>query len=901
MPLRMLLLVLIIACGNVCVYGSLKADNLRTEYKSAPLGIDVVIPRFSWEIVSNERNVVQSAYEVKAAKSETDLKEDKNLLWDSKKIVSGQSIQVEYAGEVLQSGERVYWQVRVYDNHNNTSNWSVITFFEMGLLKSSDWRGTWIEPKAKESSKLSSPCPMLRKEFNLGKKIKQARLYASSHGLYWAEMNGKKISEQLFTPGWTSFNKRLQYQTYDVTSQLQEGLNTIGVILGDGWYRGFLTWDKKRNAYGKTLALLLQLEVTYDDGSKEVISSDGTWKSSTGPILKSDIYDGELYDARLEKANWSSNGYNDAGWKNVIPKNYSKEILIASYGPPVKKIQEIKPIHISKSPDGATLVDMGQNMVGQVRLQVSGKAGTKIKLRYAEVLDKQGNIYTENLRKALQTDEFILKGDGQEIFEPHFTFHGFRYIAVTGFPGELTADNLSGLVIHSDMKPSGSFTCSDSLINQLQHNIVWGLKGNFLDVPTDCPQRDERLGWTGDAQVFCPTACFNMDAASFYTKWLGDLQADQMKNGAIPHVIPDILHQSAAAGWADAGVVIPYTVYLKYGDTRILKEHYESMKAWVNYMKNVAGDSCLWKKGAQFADWLSVSSTDKSLIATAYYAYSTSILQKTSAILGKKEDAAEYEKQFNKIKQAFQKEYISTGNHMMLTTQTADVMALAFNLVQDSLRKHIAENLDQDVKKSGHITTGFLGTPLISQVLTQNGYTDEAFLLLMNKKYPSWLYPVTMGATTIWERWDGIRPDGTFQDKGMNSFNHYAYGAIGNWLYSAVAGIELNPEEPGYKKFTINPHIGGNLTSAKASYQSVYGRIESGWQISNNEMTLTITVPPNTTAQVYLPSENKNDITESGKPLGSGSDLKLVEERGGQSVVEVGSGEYVFRVKMAGK
>jgi alpha-L-rhamnosidase len=392
-----------------------------------------------------------------------------------------------------------------------------------------------------------------------------------------------------------------------------------------------------------------------------------------------------------------------------------------------------------------------------------------------------------------------------------------------------------------------------------------------------------------------------MDAASFYTKWLGDLQADQMKNGAIPHVIPDILHQSAAAGWADAGVVIPYTVYLKYGDTRILKEHYESMKAWVNYMKNVAGDSCLWKKGAQFADWLSVSSTDKSLIATAYYAYSTSILQKTSAILGKKEDAAEYEKQFNKIKQAFQKEYISTGNHMMLTTQTADVMALAFNLVQDSLRKHIAENLDQDVKKSGHITTGFLGTPLISQVLTQNGYTDEAFLLLMNKKYPSWLYPVTMGATTIWERWDGIRPDGTFQDKGMNSFNHYAYGAIGNWLYSAVAGIELNPEEPGYKKFTINPHIGGNLTSAKASYQSVYGRIESGWQISNNEMTLTITVPPNTTAQVYLPSENKNDITESGKPLGSGSDLKLVEERGGQSVVEVGSGEYVFRVKMAGK
>lgn len=904
------LLLLSINYGHAAEHHTLRVSSLRSEYQTNPMGMDVTTPRLSWKIVSDERNVMQTAYEVRAAKSEADLKKGKALLWDSKKVVSGQSVNVEYAGEALQARERVYWQVRVYDNRNHVSEWSAPAFFEMGLLKPSDWQAKWIEPAIKEDTTRAQPCPMLRKEFSLGKKIKQARMYVSGHGLYELSLNGKKVSDQLFTPGWTSYNKRLQYQTYDVTSQLQQGKNAIGATLGDGWYRGGLTWDKRRNIYGNELALLLQLEIVYEDGTKEIITTDGSWKSSTGPILKSDIYDGEAYDARLEKPGWSSAGFNDNNWGRVETKNYTKDILVASYGPLVRACEEIKPVKIFKTPAGETVVDMGQNMVGWVRMNVTGNAGTKVTLKFAEVLDKKGNFYTENLRSAEQTDEYILKGGARETFEPHFTFHGFRYVKVGGFPGELTLDNLKGIVIHSDMTPSGAFTCSDSMVNRLQHNIQWGLKGNFLDVPTDCPQRDERLGWTGDAQVFSPTACFNMDAASFYTKWMKDFTVDQYANGSIPFVIPNMLHGGAAAGWADASVVIPYNIYLKYGDTAILQEQYGTMKGWVNYMRDTAGDSYLWNRGHQFADWCAFATTnsdypgattDKDLVATAYFAYSTSLLQKIATILGKKVDAGEYGRLFDKIKTAFEAEYITPNGRLSSNTQTAYVLALAFNLFPEAQQKEAAARLAEDVRKFGHITTGFLGTPLICQVLTQYGYADEAFMLLMNKNYPGWLYPITMGATTIWERWDGMKPDSTFQDKDMNSFNHYAYGAIGNWLYSSVAGLQSSTDEPGYKKIIIHPHTGGGLTSAKASYESVYGKVESGWKISGNEYTLNVVVPPNTTAEVYLPTQNKDGITEGGKPVSSLTDIKFVEGKDGQSVFKIGSGEYSFETKLGGK
>lgn len=576
-----IIIIVLAALSGLCVKAQniIKVTDLRTEYQTNPLGIDNIYPRLSWKIISNERNITQTAYQIRAAKSSEDLKGEKNLLCYTTKIYTNQSVNIPFLGVPLESGQRIYWQVKIYDNKGRSSEWSEISFFEMGLLKPTDWKALWIESDIKEDTNESPPCNLLRKEFKLTKKVKHARLYVTSHGLYSLDINGSKSSDHLFTPGWTSYNSRLQYQTYDVSSLIKKGKNAIGVTLGDGWYRGFLVLKTNRNVYGETLALLLQLEITYTDNTKELIITDNTWKATTGAILKSDIYNGETYDARLEKDGWNNVGYDDSNWNKVITKDYNKYILVASSSPPVRKIEEIKPIKIFKSLEGETIVDMGQNMVGWVRLDVKGLAGTKITIRFAEVLDKKGNFYTENLRNAKATDEYILKGGDKETYEPLFTFHGFRYVAIDGYPGELNTENIKGIVIHSDMEPSGSFECSDSLVNQLQHNIVWSMKGNFLDIPTDCPQRDERLGWTGDAQVFAPTACFNMDVATFYSKWLKDLKADQIRNGSIPLTIPNVYAtRGGSAGWSDAGIIIPWVLYLTYSDTLILIEQYNSMK-----------------------------------------------------------------------------------------------------------------------------------------------------------------------------------------------------------------------------------------------------------------------------------------------------------------------------------
>ena len=881
--------------------------NLRVEYKNNPIGIDVMKPRLSWEIVSDERGVRQTAYQLRAAGEIENLKSGKNLLWDTGKVNSDQSIHVEYKGSVLKSGQRVYWQVRIWDENDRPINWSQIAFWEMGLLKPSDWKASWIQPDIDEDVTKSQPCPFLRKQFQLSKEAKSARAYVTSLGLYEVQINGQRVGDQVFTPGWSSYNKRLQYQTYDITNLLSNGNNAVGVILGDGWYRGYSGWNQKRNYYGEKLALLLQIQVTYQDGTSEIIGTDATWKAATGPILESDIYNGEIYDARLEMDGWSNAGFNDNDWKPVKVVDNSKEILVASFGPPVRKIQEIQPIKIINTPKGETVFDMGQNMVGWVRLKVKGQPGTTVTLRHAEVLDKDGNFYTENLRSAKQRVQYILKGGNEEIYEPHFTFQGFRYVAVDGYPGEPTLHSLTGIVIHSDMIPTGNFSCNDALINQLQHNIQWGQKGNFLDVPTDCPQRDERMGWTGDAQVFAPTACFNFDAASFYTKWLKDLAADQFENGAVPHVVPDVLKGGASAAWADAAVIVPWTVYLCYGDKRVLEQQYESMKAWVNYMQNQSGDTYLWNKGNHFGDWLAFATTrsdypgattDKDLIATAYFAHSTDILQRVALILDKKEDAQKYANLFEKIKQAFQNEFVTPNGRMSSNTQTAYSLALAFDLLAEPLKAKAAERLAEDVKKFKHITTGFVGANLISNVLTDFGYVDLAYLLLNRKEYPSWLYPITKGATTIWERWDGIKPDGMFQDPGMNSFNHYAYGAIGDWLYRVVAGVEIDPLNPGYKHIIIRPQPGSGLSYASASHQSMYGKIESSWKIENDYFSLSVTIPPNTQATVFLPSAQINEVFENGKSLKDVKGIVNYFQDGNAIKIEVGSGRYRFEYKM---
>jgi alpha-L-rhamnosidase len=876
--------------------------NLRTEYKTNPVGIDVRLPRLSWQLQSDERGAVQSAYQIQAA-AEPGFG---SMLWDTGQAAGDRSVHVVYAGPALGSGKRCYWRVRVWNGNQEASAWSAPAFWEMGLLSPGDWKAKWISPDWDEDTRKPQPSPMLRGTFQVKKEVRSARAYVTSLGLYELHLNGVRVGDQLFTPGWTSYHKRLQYQTYDVTEMVRAGENAAGVILGDGWCRGYIGWQDRRNAYGDRLAALIQIQLTFADGSTQTVVSDESWKATTGPILSSDIYNGEVYDARLEKPGWSAPGYDTSGWRGVRVIEHSKEILIAPAGPPVRRIEEIRPLKIFRTPGGDTVVDMGQNMVGWVRLKVAGPAGATVTLRHAEALDNEGDFYTANLRSARQTNQYTLRGGEEEIWEPRFTFQGFRYVAVDGYPGALPPDALTGVVIHSDIRPVGGFETSKALLNQLQRNIVWGQKGNFLDVPTDCPQRDERLGWTGDAQVFSRTAAFNMDVASFFTKWLGDLAADQNADGKVPHVVPDVLGGAGSAAWADAVTIVPWTMYLVYGDTRILERQYPSMKAWVEYMRRTAGGSYLWNTGQHFGDWLAFATTrsdypgattGKDLIATAFYAHSTELLAKAAVVLGNEADARYYTALADRVKQAFVREFVTANARVGENTQTAYALALQFELLPESMRLEAVRRLAADIAAHGHLTTGFVGASYLPHVLSRHGQLDVAYRLLNREAYPSWLYPVKQGATTIWERWDGLKPDGTFQDPGMNSFNHYAYGAIGDWMYRVVAGLDTAANGPGYKHILIQPRPGGGLTSARAALETMYGRAESSWKLFGSRFELKAVIPPNARGTITIPAAMLERVTESGKPLKEAPGLTSPRQQGGDVVVEAGAGEYHFLVE----
>lgn len=899
---KSLTLGLVLSSLGFSVTGNTSIQELVCEYHTNPVGIDVQKPRLSWKIFSDQENVLQSAYEIRVADSPANLNRKNRLIWDSGKVNSSRSVNVEYQGPELGSMKRVYWQVRIWDNQNKASKWSEPAYWEMGILNPELWTASWITMENEKEMKDSKPSHFLRREFSTSKKIESARVYVSALGLYELYLNGKKVGDELFTPGWTSYKNRIQYQTYDVTSMLKNE-NTLGAILGDGWYRGNIGFRNQRNYYGDKIALIAQLQINYTDGTSETIGSDETWKATTGPIIFSDIYNGETYDARLEMPGWATSGFDDSHWERVAKLDHPKDILIAPQGEPVKAVEEITPIEIITTPKGETVFDMGQNMVGWVRLKVNGNKGDEVTLKFAEVLDKDGNFYIENLRAAKATDVYILKGDGEEIYEPRFTFHGFRFVKIEDYPGTPGLDDITGVVIYSDMEPTGTFACSDSLINQLQHNIQWGQKGNFLDVPTDCPQRDERLGWTGDAQVFAPTAAFNFNVAPFYTKWMKDVAADQGPDGKVNHVVPDVLNGAGGStAWADAALIVPWQTYLAYGDKRILEVQYPSMKAWVEYMKKRAGDDFLWIGDTHYGDWLAFATTrsdypgattEKDLIATAYFSYSSGLLAKIANILGKTADVEKYSTLSENVKEAFIKEFVTPAGRLVSHTQTAYSLALAFNLLPENLVPKAAEYLAGDVDKFKHLTTGFVGTPLLCKTLSDHGYEDLAFMLLNRKEYPSWLYPVTQGATTIWERWDGQKPDGTFQNAGMNSFNHYAYGAIGEWLYNYVAGIQIDPENPGYKHFFLAPHPGGGLTHAKAVYKSMYGEIKSDWKLEGNQMIYDVTIPPNTTATVTLPFASPGDVSLNDSPL-NGSSENNAQHNNDTVTLKLGSGEYRF-------
>jgi alpha-L-rhamnosidase len=749
---------------------------------------------------------------------------------------------------------------------------------------------------------------MLRAEFALDGTIVSARAYASALGVYEMEINGRRVGDEVLAPGWTSYEKRLQYQSYDVTALVRRGPNAVGVTLGDGWHRGRLAWEKRRITYGKELALLAQIVVRYADGREQVIATGDGWKASTGAILASDLYNGERYDARLEKTGWSSPGFDARDWKGVRRIEHSKEILVAPAGPPIRRIEELKPVKVLRTPAGETVLDMGQNMVGWTRLRVRGPAGTTVRLQHAEVLDKRGNFYTANLRTAQQADEYTLKGTGEESYEPRFTFHGFRFVKVENYPGTVTPDAVTGIVVHSDMAKAGSLETSDPMLNQLYRNIVWGQKGNFVGVPTDCPQRDERLGWTGDAQVFSRTAAFNFDVSGFFTSWLADLAADQKASGAVPDVIPNVLshkdpNATSSAGWGDAGVIVPWNTYLVYGDSQLLARQYPSMKKYVEYQRRVAGERLLWNSGWHYGDWLAFATTrsdypgattDKDLIATAFFAHSTDLVARAAKVLGKTEDARTYGDLFGKIRDAWTKEFVTESGRIGSNTQTAYALALAFRLLPESQRAAAGARLAANVRQFGHLTTGFLGTPYLTDALSETGHLAEAYRLLLNRKYPSWLYPITQGATTIWERWDGQKPDSSFQDVGMNSFNHYAYGAIGDWMVRVVAGLDLDEEVPGYKHIRIRPQPGGGLTSARADLMTPFGPAASSWKSDAGSLRVDVRIPPNARATVRLPAASLAQVLEGGAAVRGRAGVSSAAQDGDAVVVQVGSGDYTF-------
>ena len=887
--------------------------GLRAEYLINPVGLDATRPRLSWRLESDVRNTMQSAYEVQVATSEAALVRGANLLWDSGKLMSDASEFVHGAMPPAASATRYYWRVRVWTAAGNASPWSTPAYWETGLLHRSDWKAHWIGTAPEAGDTGITPSPLLRREFRLHGGVRSARLYVTSLGLNRVYLNGRRVGRAELTPGWTSYHNRLQYRTYDVTGLLRNGDNAVGAMLGDGWYRGYLGFDHARNLYGEHRALLLQLDVRYDDGRTERVVSDGQWKTTDGPVRSSDIYDGETYDARLDRAGWDSAPYDDRGWAPVTVMDAPAAELVAPVAPPVRRVRELKPVSFRTTPNGETVFDLGQNFSGWARLTVHGPAGTVVTMRFAEVMDHDGNIYTGNLRLAKQTDRYILKGQGTEVYEPHFTYHGFRYVAVSGLPSAPDSSTITGIALSSDLEQTGRFATSNPMLDQLQHNIEWGQRSNFMGVPTDCPQRDERLGWTGDAQVFARTAAFNMNVDGFFANWLADVAVDQHADGSLPWVIPnpmggDSTDKAGTAGWGDASVIVPWTMYVAYGDRELLARQYPSMRAWVDFEQRQAGPDHVWRPGWQFGDWLAYHSTDAGypgattgtdLIATAFLAHSADLVARSARVLGNTDDAARYEALFRTERAAFDREFVTPAGRVGESTQTAYSLAVQFDLLPDALTATAGERLAADVRlHDGHLTTGFLGTPYILDALARTGHLDAAYALLLQRTYPSWLYPITRGATTMWERWDGIRPDGTFEDPSMNSFNHYAFGAVGDWMYRTIGGIDVDPAAPGYEHSLIAPRPGGGLTSARASVVTRYGLLASAWTLDGGTFTLDVTVPPNTSSAVTLWGTTVDQVREGGRLLAGDAGVRSVTQRGADVIVEVGSGEYRFTSPM---
>jgi alpha-L-rhamnosidase len=840
--------------------------QVRIEHLREALGIGTDRPRLSWIVETESQAWHQAGYEIDLYDTHGTRRAETG------RVETDQSVLIEWPFAPLASRERVTLRMRVWGADEQPSDWSEPTSVEAGLLQPQDWTARFVTPDWAEDIRQAQPAPLLRREFDVRASVRLARLYITALGVFEAQLNGETVGDHVMDPGWTSYHHRLRYQTFDVTNLLVQGRNALGAMLGDGWFRGRLGFGGgRRNIYGDHLALLAQLEITYTDGITERIITDESWRAATGPILSSDIYDGETFDARLDYPGWSKAGYRDEDWTAVRAVEWELPTLFAPLGPAVRRTELLAPVAILESPSGRTLFDFGQNLVGRLRLTVRGPAGQTITLRHAEVLE-HGELCTRPLRAAQATDRYTLRGEGIETWEPRFTFHGFRYAEIENWPGELSVDDIRAVVCHSDLERTGWFECSDPLINRLHENVVWSMRGNFLDIPTDCPQRDERLGWTGDIQVFAPAASFLYDTYGFLASWLQDLSAEQQEAGGIvPVVVPNAISRPPfmAAAWGDAAVIVPWVLYQRFGDRTVLATQFESMRTWVERIAAVAGEKRLWDEGFQFGDWLDPAAppdrpgqarTDRHLVATAYFARSAELVGQAAGVLGLAKEQAHYLSLAGEIRQAFANEYVTPAGRLLSDAQTAYALAIEFGLLSDPVqRQHAAERLGALVRANGyHIGTGFVGTPLICDALSSTGNYAAAYGILLQRECPSWLYPVTMGATTVWERWDSLLPDGSVNPGEMTSFNHYALGAVADWMHRRIGG--LAPAQPGYRRLAIQPRPGGGIRHASARHHTPYGIAECAWTIQDASIEVKIVVPPNATASVCLPGKEAEPV-----------------------------------------
>ncbi|MHA1277461.1 MAG: glycoside hydrolase family 78 protein [Candidatus Helarchaeota archaeon] len=909
----------------------MQPKRLRCEYLNNPLGIDVDKPRLSWILESDERNQIQTAYQILVASSQEMLDSDKGDLWDSKQIKSDETTHIDYAGIPLKSEMFCYWKVRVWDRNGVPSPWSDSAFWSMGLLNSADWKAKWIGPPRtklawikRKLPKKSKPCTLLRKSFKIIGKIERAVIFSTALGEYELYLNGNRIGDHYLAPEWTNYHVRVQYQTYDVTEFIREGDNAIGAILADGWYAGHigLTFLYNHSVYGMDRRLLLQLSIKFADGTSQYIISDSDWKMfRDGPIRKADHFKGETYNTQKEQVGWDLPNFDDSKWSKVVIDNSINTALVAQINEPIRIVEEVKPVAITEPKSGTFILNLGQNIAGWCKIRLNSATCTpkaKVRLRHAEMLRDKGTLYTTNLKTARAKDFYIINEPELREFHPHFTYHGFQYVEVKGLkPGiKPELDMLTGCAIASDTPVVGAFESSDSSLNQLWHNILWTQRDNLISVPTDCPQRDERLGWMGDAQVFCQTSIFNMDMAAFYTKWIQDIRDAQFDNGSFADISPNtrknkrIINMGGAPAWADCGVIVPWLVYLNYGDKRLIKQHYASVKRYIDYVHSKNPD-LIWRNGnwfVQYNDWLNgdtIKSKDypkkggeipKDVFATSYFALSTELLSKMARVLGKTTDAEHYSALASEIKKTFIEEFVAEDGVIKGDTQAGYALALHFNLLPEELRpRAFGLLLDAIEKYDMRISTGFCSTLPMMLQLTLLGRNDIAYQLLLSRRFPSWFYMIDQGATTMWERWDGYVKGRGFQSWLMNSFNHYSIGSVGEWIYKVVLGINPDEKYPGYKHFFIKPQPGGTLTWAKGHYNSIRGKISVEWRISDGIYHLNLSIPANTSATVSILAKSPEEITENGKPIQESESIHFLGYESNLAQYKIASGLYQFQ------